>query len=215
MTFIHSPSAVNTMAERFETWYRGGCELSRIANSTQTANIGQALFSRIVNKEKTPRFGDRLREAFDGASNTEIAGLLGYKSKSPITKFMKGALPNGKVLKKISQITNCNLNWLLNGVGPKKAPVGEEERRDAVEVIALDEVQRIFIKKLVEFRGGNFKSMLKKIIYSGLDQEARAFSIAYRSMRTEQLEDVLDAYFSNIEDAKKTLEDNGPAQKRA
>lgn len=63
-------------------------------------------------------FPERLREAFQGARDAEIARKLGYKSQSPIAKWFDGeSYPSVEVLLNIARITKVNLHWLLTGEG--------------------------------------------------------------------------------------------------
>src|SRR5262245_18523132 len=77
---------------------------------------------RSSSKKQVSDFADRFRAAFGGARDAEIARRLGYRSQSPLAKFINGeSLPTGKVLVKIAQITKVDLHWLLTGEGDPEA----------------------------------------------------------------------------------------------
>lgn len=76
-------------------------------------------------------FGERLKEAFGGKSNTEIARDLGV-SDSAVTLYIKGRIPSAPTLVAISKLTLCNLHWLLTGVGEKKISISKSETRTLV-----------------------------------------------------------------------------------
>ena len=61
-------------------------------------------------------FGGRLREAFGGLTNAQIAQKL-HVSKSAITNYIQGRIPPPETLEAISRLTNCSLHWLITGAG--------------------------------------------------------------------------------------------------
>jgi transcriptional regulator with XRE-family HTH domain len=65
-------------------------------------------------------FGERLRQAFNNASNAEIARKLGV-SEPAIGNYVKGRIPDADKLLQISTLTGCNLHWLLTGEGRRLA----------------------------------------------------------------------------------------------
>jgi transcriptional regulator with XRE-family HTH domain len=108
-------------------------------------------------------FAERFRQAFKGARDAEIARQLGYKSQSPLTKFMSGeALPTGELLLRIAQVTKCNLHWLLTGehdptlvgnmLGPELMKVLEEiceAHKTPMEVLMRSIVPQALRQRLV------------------------------------------------------------------
>lgn len=75
-------------------------------------------------------FGLRLRKAFWGAQNKEIALKLGL-SNAAITTYMQGRMPPPAVLLKIYRTTGCSLHWLMTGEGPEEARnIDDKERFD-------------------------------------------------------------------------------------
>ena len=71
-----------------------------------------------ISKEFQNSFAERLKEAFNQASNKFIADKLGV-GKAAVTAYMQGRIPPYNKLIEISRITNCNLHWLLTGEGGK------------------------------------------------------------------------------------------------
>lgn len=93
-----------------------GQHITRNVESCQSEN------ARNVKKVGETPFGGRLREAFGGATNTEIARKLN-QSNSAITNYMAGRMPPPDTLIEISKFTNCSIHWLLTGDGPKKIEI--------------------------------------------------------------------------------------------
>jgi cellulose biosynthesis protein BcsQ len=81
-------------------------------------------------------FARRLREAFGGARNIDIAGQLGV-SKATITLYTSGRLPPSDTLLTIAEKTGCNLHWLMTGQGTKWAQATDGLHRRRATVIAL------------------------------------------------------------------------------
>lgn len=86
--------------------------------SKQFVNHSQADSQQNVNQEDISPFGKRLREAFDFATNKEIADKLKV-TKSALTNYMNGRVPAADALLEIKKLTNCSLDWLLTGEGEK------------------------------------------------------------------------------------------------
>jgi transcriptional regulator with XRE-family HTH domain len=97
----------NTLAER---------------NTKRAVKVCQADSLRLVNFFPMSTFGERLRKAFDNASNAEIARKIGV-SEPAVGNYVKGRIPDAEKLLQISNLTNCNLHWLLTGEGKQQAEV--------------------------------------------------------------------------------------------
>lgn len=67
-------------------------------------------------KDKLSDFGIRLKVAFNNESNQSIAEKLGVVS-SALTAYIQGRIPPSEKLIEITNLTKCNLNWLLTGEG--------------------------------------------------------------------------------------------------
>lgn len=60
------------------------------------------------------KFGQRFKEAFDNATNKEIASKLGV-SEAAAQTYTSGRVPPHELLLKTAEVTNCDLHWLLTG----------------------------------------------------------------------------------------------------
>lgn len=86
-----------------------------------------------VDKVNASSFGERLREAFGGVSNKDIAERIGV-GKSAVTNYIEGRIPSADMLAKISELTNYSIHWLITGEGSKfvdwktEAELSERER---------------------------------------------------------------------------------------
>jgi repressor LexA len=74
--------------------------------------------SQFVRTADAKGFGTRLREAFGHAKNVEIARKLGV-SESGVKNYLEGRIPSADMLVSISNLTNCAVDWLLTGEGPR------------------------------------------------------------------------------------------------
>jgi cellulose biosynthesis protein BcsQ len=75
--------------------------------------------SRKVNHDPLIDFGARFKEVFGNIKNKEIASRLGV-SRPAVTAYAQGRIPSAEKLIEISELTGCNLHWLLTGEGPKQ-----------------------------------------------------------------------------------------------
>ena len=80
-------------------------------------------------------FGRRLKSAFKGAKNAEIARVLGV-SESAVSNYVGGRVPDAETLIAIRNFTNCDLDWLLTG----------EEKAQPVEVDTIFDEEKLFEK---------------------------------------------------------------------
>lgn len=76
-------------------------------------------YLQFVKKHNEKSFGNRLLEAFQGASQTEIARQLGL-SNPAITNYVEGRIPPAETLIKIASLTGYSIHWLVTGEEPKK-----------------------------------------------------------------------------------------------
>lgn len=104
-------------------------------------------------------FGLRLRDAFKGVSQTEIARQLGL-SNSAVSNYVEGRIPPAETLTKIAGLTGYSIHWLITGEGPRR--VYEQETQ----------CQTIM---LVNEKGGSTKSVSAVML---------AFEFAKRGYRT-------------------------------
>lgn len=66
-----------------------------------------------------PKFGDRLKDAFDNAPLADIAQQLGMTYHA-IRNYAQGRVPAPEILLQIFELTGCSIHWLLTGDGPKR-----------------------------------------------------------------------------------------------
>lgn len=73
---------------------------------------------RLRRKRQPPSaFGERLKQAFKGATNREIARELGV-SDVAVGHYVAGRVPPAEMLVFISNRTNTSIHWLITGEGP-------------------------------------------------------------------------------------------------
>ena len=61
-------------------------------------------------------FGQRLKKAFGNATNGVIGNEIGV-AENTVGFYVRGRIPDAEILIKISNVTGCNLHWLLTGEG--------------------------------------------------------------------------------------------------
>jgi chromosome partitioning protein len=88
-----------------------------------------------VKKVNGSNFGLRLKEAFKGASQTEIARQLGL-SNSAVTNYVEGRIPPAEMLTKIADLTGYSIHWLITGKGPKR---GSEQAASCQTILLVNE----------------------------------------------------------------------------
>jgi transcriptional regulator with XRE-family HTH domain len=89
-------------------------------------------FLQIVKENIESEFGIRLRQAFYGAKNAEIARQLSVSSAA-ITNYIEGRVPPSDKLTLISTLTNCSIHWLLTGEGEKNLNAVADEKAEVEE----------------------------------------------------------------------------------
>lgn len=94
-------------------------------------------------------FGKRLRQAFNGAGNKEIADKLSL-SKSALTNYMQGRIPPPETLLEIKRFTNCSLDWLLTGQQVFAEKADEEEANTPLLLELENFVRRIVREEMSE-----------------------------------------------------------------
>lgn len=110
-----------------------------------------------------PEFGNRMREAFDNASNAEIARKLGI-TPTAVGNHIKGRVTLS-VLIGVSTSTGCSVDWLLTGDGEKyvkktSRATLDETFRNIIREIVRDEVNSS--ENYAEIRGENLKTEKEK-----------------------------------------------------
>lgn len=92
-------------------------------------------------------FPGRLRQAFKGAGNKEIARKLGVTAAA-VSNYFNGRTPDADKLRLIAELTNCNLHWLLTGDDPPLA-VSENREQQSVDPLINREVLDKMIREIV------------------------------------------------------------------
>lgn len=125
-------------------------------------------------------FARRLKEAFNGVQDAEIARKLGYRSQSPVNKFMKGIYPKAEVLIEISRVTKRSIDWLLTGQGES----------DLDPYRFLEGNARAIIQKLADVEGKPLEEMLNLLVREALAGRGAALFARYPEMEIEDLEEM-------------------------
>lgn len=87
-------------------------------------------------------FGIRLKQAFAPLNNKEIAAKLGVVP-SAVQNYLGGRMPDGSTLLRISQLTGCDIHWLLTGEN------SHDVNQQPVEPISLDSVFEKRMREIV------------------------------------------------------------------
>lgn len=115
-------------------------------NTKQPVRMSQEESNKSFGSGKVANFGERLRLAFDGAKNVQIARKLGL-SEAAIRNYIEGRVPPAETLLLISERTYCSIDWLLTGkgdqfggvkVGSSGPPMLSEAEEQAVRDIATE-----------------------------------------------------------------------------
>lgn len=138
--------------------YREQCNRDCSADVKALPNYCQADSSVRPKQTFESSFGDRLREAFGGAKNSEIAGRLGISDASVSAYMSGGSLPHLENLRKISELTKCSLHWLLTGEG--------EANLDPLRFLGQSERQ--IVEKMAADSGKDIEEMVRDLVNDGL-----------------------------------------------
>lgn len=165
----------------------GSCGDSRIsdgADVTRLAKLCQPFSLQGAKSQKDTAFAARLREAFEGAKDAEIARKLGYRSQSPINKFMSGVYPAPEVLMQISRVTKRSIHWLLTGEGESSA-----------DPLALLPVPvRGLVEEIARQSSKSDEEMIVKLIEEALVSRGAAIMKRYPTLEPKELE-LMAMYF--------------------
>ena len=172
-------------------YLRKPCELSRSSNAAEITGISescQVVFAGRVKKPQPSSFGLRLKQAFEGANNTEIAQKLNV-SNSTITDYVKGtSYPTADGLLKIAGITKCNLHWLLTGQG----------EADLDPLRFLDDRTRGVVQRLASGAKVPAEQLLADLTTEALTRRASELIENYRQLDGAQI-DQLQAILTLID----------------
>jgi hypothetical protein len=149
-----------------------------VADITRIAENCQEVFVRTAKTLSDTPFGARLRQAFGGLKDTEIARKLG-KAPSDVGKWTKrDALPMPPILLEIARITKCNLHWLLTGDG--------EADLDPFQF--LDEPTRGVIQKIADDDEKDFEEVVGTLLTEALAGRGAQLFALYPRLRGKDLD---------------------------
>ena len=97
-------------------------------------------------------FPERLREAMDdqGIKQVELAEKLD-SVQSYISQILSGKkMPSDRMVKDMAEILGVNLEWLLNGTGPKKPDLSREEEMSEIISKVLSQKDNSFVKQAIK-----------------------------------------------------------------
>lgn len=147
------------------------------AHPTRIEKVCQHKSVQGAKTENDLDFPGRLKKAFGGASNAEIARRLGYKSQSPVTKFMSGTYPGPEVLIEIARVTKVNVHWLLTG-----------ENEESVDPLrSLPENVRALLEKMAESEEKNPQQLLVEVVEQSLVDRCAAIMRRYPDLDPSEL----------------------------
>lgn len=124
-------------------------------------------------------FGSRFRQAFGGATDSDIARKL-KKTPSDVGKWTKrGILPRAEILLDVERITKCNLHWLLIGEG----------EADLNPLRFLDHRTRAIVQRLATDEKKPIENVLSDLIREALMKRGSdLFLIGEGRLRGRQLD---------------------------
>lgn len=117
----------------------------------QNVKVCQVNISQFVNSMADSSFGERLKVAFRGAKNYEIARKMGV-SDAAVKNYVDGRVPNAEILLLIRRLTGCNLDWLLSGEGSRF--VGDDKEFNIERSIEMHDDWSQVLKDWYEYEGG-------------------------------------------------------------
>lgn len=200
------------MPQQIDSCYRRSCEITRTTDIKRPFNLRQEQSSTGV---EDVTFADRLKQVCGSEDIAEIARKIGKPYQTVKNYIELGRTPDTDILLDIHHSTGVSIHWLLVGEGPIYPEGKVAYSTGQAETLLLDENQKLFIERLSVFNDRSFTKELKEIIYEGLDARSKGFSVSYRQMNRQQLEEVLDAFLSNTVRDEGNNRDAGPAEKRA
>ncbi|MGD9564488.1 MAG: helix-turn-helix domain-containing protein [Pyrinomonadaceae bacterium] len=128
-------------------------------SETTKAKITETVGSGTAPEDPASGFPDRLRAAFDHASNAEIARRC-ETSDATIKFYMEGRLPSAELLLRIHRATGINLHWLLTGAGPRRVE-GQDDR-----IFSEEEEQEI--REMARIAGRTFEEQTRVLAVAAL-----------------------------------------------
>ena len=117
-------------------------------------------------------FGTRLREAFRGAINAEIARKLKV-TDAAVKNYIDGREPDTDKLRLISILTGCSIHWLLTGEGPKWVKSVSMEGESPV---FFGEAEREIIARLAVEGNRTFDEEVRELVIAQLTAQGHLAS---------------------------------------
>ncbi|HYX71992.1 MAG TPA: transcriptional repressor LexA [Nitrososphaera sp.] len=149
-------------------------------------NSSQRKSTQIIKEAGREGFGKRLREAFNNASNADIARKLGV-SEPGVKNYLDGRIPPAATLIIISSLTNRSIHWLLTGEGPKWAS-GQDQSGCEETLIYFGAKEQEIIADLAQTLGRSFDEQVRELVLESLIE---------RGLVTDQVEGVHLEYFGD------------------
>jgi transcriptional regulator with XRE-family HTH domain len=128
-----------------------------------TPKLRQAKISPLGKSPETSPFGLRLLQLFGNAKKGKVAEKMGVANSS-VTAYLQGdSYPSIENLIKISELTKCNLHWLLTG----------EDDPGGTGLEFLEEGERELVGRLAEIERRDVDGVLRSLVQEGLRSRAR------------------------------------------
>ena len=121
------------------------------------------------NLTKHGGFGERFLEAFEpmGWNQAEIARRLGV-SRPTVADYAGGRLPPAQTLITIVELTDCSLDWLVLGKGPKYVQNNNDQEAGHLALIRLTPAVRDALSILVRARQSTINEQIAEALWLGL-----------------------------------------------
>lgn len=179
-------------------------------------------------------FGSRLKELFDHARNGVIAEKLGV-AENTVGFYVRGRIPDADMLITISNVTRCNIHWLLTGKGEKHFTPSERESDGVIErvrIVAEEQSRRMHADAEIDGGGGERATLklltdyllatalvefgivdsIRDVMPSADIERARRFGFSARSL-DERIKQMVSEQMRESESASERVSDAGKNDK--
>lgn len=157
-------------------------------NSNELLDPCQWEISRFVIPMAQTTFGQRLKQAFNNASNVEIARKIGVSGPA-VQNYMSGRVPDLDKLLKIKALTNCDLDWLLTGneslAGHAIERVLSGKILDRLRSIAREQTQHVYRSAEIVSEAKADEMTMDLLVKVLVDEGLQAFGLAEDSLLDE------------------------------
>jgi transcriptional regulator with XRE-family HTH domain len=176
-------------------------------DSNELLDTCQQEISQFVIPMANTTFGQRLKQAFNNASNVEIARKIGVSGPA-VQNYMSGRVPDLEKLLKIKALTNCDLDWLLSGnessvVGRPIERVIKPPLSDKLRQIAKEQAQQVYPGAAIASESVAEQNTLELLIQVFIEEGLKAFGLV------EDSDNLLDSVEA-VNSTKLTFIDNKP-----